>query len=209
MIWRLLTFLACLILSACAAPASVEKSAFIAAAPKSILVVPVVNKSVDVDAPNYMLSTLTVPIAEKGYYVFPVNTVKTILEHEGYYEPERIHAASPADLAKLFGADAILYVQIERWDARYVVLATTVTVDFDYKLVAKDGTEIWKARQQMQYTPQVQSSGSALATLIAMAAQAAIARAAPNYMPLANQANGIVFLYGPNAWPNGPYRTGQ
>ena len=38
----------------------------------------------DVDAPNYVLSALPVPVAEKGYYVFPVNTNKYVLEQEGY-----------------------------------------------------------------------------------------------------------------------------
>ena len=61
-------------------PVKQDMSAFTAAAPRSILVVPTVNKSLDVDAPNYVLSTLPVPLAEKGYYVFPVNTTKYVLE---------------------------------------------------------------------------------------------------------------------------------
>lgn len=72
-------------------PTKQDMSAFKAAAPRSILVVPTINKSLDVDAPNYVLAALPVPIAEKGYYVFPVNTTKNVLEQEGYYEGERIH----------------------------------------------------------------------------------------------------------------------
>ena len=67
-------------------PVKKDMSAFIAAAPRSILIVPVINKSLDVDASNYVLSTLPVPVAEKGYYVFPVNTTKFVLEQEGFYE---------------------------------------------------------------------------------------------------------------------------
>ena len=65
-------------------PTKRDMSAFHAAAPRSILVVPTINKSLDVDAPNYVLAALPVPIAEKGYYVFPVNTTKYVLEQEGY-----------------------------------------------------------------------------------------------------------------------------
>ena len=61
------------------APAKKDLSAFHTAAPRSILVVPAVNKSLDVDAPNYLLSTLTLPLAEKGFYIFPVNTAKFVL----------------------------------------------------------------------------------------------------------------------------------
>lgn len=183
-----------------------DLSAFNAAAPRSILVVPAVNKTLDVDAANYLLSTLTVPLAEKGFYVFPVNTAKFVLEQEGFYEGDQIHNQSPEVLAKLFGADAVLYVTIKRWDAQYAILATTVTVEFDYRMIGKDGAEIWQANQKMQYTPQNSSSGSPLAMLITAAINAAVARAAPNYLPLTQQANQQVFVSGPNAIPDGPYR---
>ena len=204
--------LACLVILAllggCAAkPVKTDMSAFIAAAPRSILVVPVVNKSLDVDAPNYVLAALPVPISEKGYYVFPVNTTKFVLEQEGFYEGDRIHNEPPAVLAKLFDADAVLYVTILRWDAQYAVLTTSVTVEFEYRLVYRDGTEIWKVRQRMVYSPQNNSSGSPLAQLISAAASAALSRAAPNYMPLTQQANRQVFLLSPNAPPDGPYRV--
>lgn len=205
---KLLFCLLVVVLTGCAsAPAKKDLSAFNAAAPRSILVVPAVNKSLDVDAPNYLLSTLTVPLAEKGFYVFPVNTAKVVLEQEGYYEGEQIHRQPPEALAKLFGADAVLYVTINRWDAQYAILAATVTVEFDYRMVGKDGTEIWQANQRMQYSPQNNNSGgSPLALLITAAINAAITRAAPNYLPLTQQANRQVFVLGPNAIPNGPYR---
>lgn len=179
---------------------------FKAAAPRSILVVPSVNKSLDVDAPNYLLTTLAIPLAEKGYYVFPVHTVKTVLEQEGFYEGERIHAQPPEALAKMFGADAVLYVTINRWDAKYAILTTVVTVEFDYKIVSKNGVEIWEAKKTMQYSPDNSNQqGHPLAILIASAISAATTRAAPNYMPLTKQANYQVFMMGPDAIPNGPY----
>jgi len=193
-------------LTGCATQPKQDMSAFRAAAPRSILVVPVVNKSLDVDAPNYVLATLPIPIAEKGYYVFPVNTTKVVLEQEGLYEPEQIRQYPPQDLAKLFGADAVLYVTINRWDAQYALITTVVTVDFDYRMVFKDGTEIWMAHQHMQYSPQNNSTGSPIADLIVMAVNAAVTRAAPNYIPLTKQANQMTFMYGPSALPNGPYR---
>lgn len=193
------------VLTGCAAPVKKDLSAFNTAAPKSILVVPAVNKTLDVDAPNYLLSTLTVPLAEKGFYVFPVNTAKFVLEQEGYYEGEQVHRQPPEALAKLFGADAVLYVTINRWDAQYAILAATVTVEFDYRMVASDGSEIWQANQRMQYSPQNNSGGSPLVMLITAAINAAVARAAPNYLPLTQQANQMVLVLGPNAIPNGPY----
>ena len=73
-----------------------DLGAFNAAKPRSILVVPAANKSLDVDAPNYLLTTLTVPLAEKGYYVFPVHTAKTVLEQEGFFDGDQVQKQAPA-----------------------------------------------------------------------------------------------------------------
>lgn len=189
-------------------PTKKDMSAFTAAAPRSILVVPVVNKSLDVDAPNYVLSTLPIPIAEKGYYVFPVNTTKVVLEQEGFYEGERIHEQPASSLAKLFGSDAVLYVTINRWDAQFALITTTVTVDFTYRLVSKDDVEIWQERKQMAYQPNNNNNAvSPLAAVMSAVISAAMTRAAPNYMPLTRQANQQVFILGTNPLPDGPYRT--
>ena len=56
---------------------------FNAADIRSILVVPVVYNSVDVTAPDYFLSTVSIPVAEHGYYVFPVNLIKRTMEDDG------------------------------------------------------------------------------------------------------------------------------
>lgn len=186
-------------------PTKKDMTAFRESAPRSILVVPTINKSLDVDAPNYVLATLPVPIAEKGYYVFPVNTTKYVLEQEGFYEGERIHQQPTESLAKLFGADAVLYVSINQWDAKYALISTVVTVDFDYRLVSKTGVELWKENKRLQYSPQNNSSGSLAVMLITAAVNAAIARAAPNYMPLTRQANAEVFTAGVNPLIDGPY----
>lgn len=179
-------------------------NAFHDAAPRSVLVVPPVNMTTDVQGTTSVLATLPFYLAEKGYYVFPVNTVKTLLEYEGYYEPAEAHAAPPEQLANLFKADSILYVTIHEWTSRYMLLTTTTEVDFEYRIVNADGAELWSARQQMTYTPDNNSSGNPLIDLIAMAVTAAVERAAPNYLPLTRQANSLAF-YGPNGVPPGPY----
>jgi hypothetical protein len=111
-------------------------------------------------------------------------------------------------LAKLFGSDAILYVAIKQWDAKFAIFTTVVTVDFDYRLVSKNGVELWRENKRMQYQPQNNNNaGSPMALLLTAVINAAVTRAAPNYMPLTQQANQEVFVLGPNALPNGPYRV--
>ena len=91
--------------------ASIPKKDYIkfrAEDPRSILIVPVVNRSVDVEAPDYFLSTATLPPAERGYYIFPVNLVKRLLEDDGLSDADLVHSADPTRVAELFGADTVL-----------------------------------------------------------------------------------------------------
>jgi hypothetical protein len=194
-----------LMLTACVgAPKRYDYAQFRTEAPRSILVVPVINKSVDVNAPDYFLATIATPLAERGYYVFPVNMVKSVLSDDGLSDANLVHSGDPRRLGELFGADAVMYISIERWDAKYVVLSTTVTVELNYTIKsAHTGEVLWSNHQQVVYQPQANSGG--LAGLLANAIVAAIAKAAPNYMPLAHQANNGAINFKGTGLPAGPY----
>lgn len=198
------TVLLLALLAGCASPPSAERSltAMERAAPRSILVLPPLNRSLDVDASALTLATLAMPLGEKGYYVFPVHTVKTVLEGEGLYEPESVHALPASTLAAKFGADAVLYPTINRWDAQYLLVNTTVTVDFSYRIVGKDNTVLWTARSQKKFSPNTGSDNNLLGKIVS----AAITRAAPDYMPLTRAASWDAMVNSPNAIPNGPLR---
>ena len=179
-----------LLVGACAPKATPpDYSLFIEENPRSILVVPVLNSSPEVGAADYFLATVTVPLAERGYYVFPVNLVKELLADAGLADAGLVHTTDTVRLGKLFGADAVLYVTIMNWEAQYVVLTTTVIVGFEYELrSAKSGETLWKTAETMRYDPDV-SSGGGLADLIVDVVEAAVTKAKPNYVPLARQAN--------------------
>jgi hypothetical protein len=174
----------------------------VAAQPRSILVVPVVNNSVDLTAGDYFVSTVPVPLAERGYYVFPVNLVKRLLEDDGLADAALVHAAPPERLGNLFGADAVLYIVIQKWEATWVLISTQVTVEFEYKLCdVKTGTVLWEDKRTLRY-----SSGNSGGGLLGAIVSAAVAKAAPNYMPLAQQANTQALAYPGPGLPAGPYR---
>jgi len=195
------------LLSGCVhAPPPKDLSKFKAANPSSILIVPVVNESVEVTAPDFFLSTVSVPIAERGYYVFPVNLVKRILEDDGLSDASLVHAAPAGKICNLFGSDSVLYVTIKEWNSKYMILSTTVNVRLNYAIKdCKTGDTLWEHDQIMAYTPQNNSTGNPFADLIVMAVNAAITKAAPNYVPLARQANAITFYTEGVGIPLGPY----
>jgi hypothetical protein len=195
------------LLGACVAP--VEKkdyTQFREENLRSILIVPVVNSTVNVDAAAYFLSTIAAPIAERGYYAFPINLVKQVMEEDGLADANMVHAADPTRLGELFGADAILYISIEHWETTYVILSATTTVSFTYVLKSgRSGEELWRESSTLRYTPNSGGGGSPLAMLIVMVVQAAIQKAAPNYIPLAKQANAMAIWTPSRGLPAGPY----
>ncbi len=87
------------------------------------------------------------------------------------------------------------------------MISTTVTVELTYVLKSTHtGVTLWKNHQTFAYTPQGSSSGG-LAGLIADAVEAAVTKAAPNYMPLAIQANNQAINTKGTGLPAGPYHT--
>lgn len=158
--------------------------------PRSVVVVPVLNNSHEVGADELFLATISLPVAERGYYVFPVNLTRELLLEAGLADPGLVHATSARTIGQIFGADAVLYVTIDHWEAKYILLTTTVEVNMTYSLRSgKTGDPLWAADRKLVYQPTTSSSGEA--ALIEMIVDAIVTKAAPNYIPLARQANHI------------------
>lgn len=85
-------------LTACGSTTGVNRldyTRFNEAAPHSVLVVPVINHSNETQAADLFLTTLAVPLAERGYYVFPTNMSKKLIDNEGLSDPGLVHASQP------------------------------------------------------------------------------------------------------------------
>ena len=201
----------CAGLAGCAtAPPPKDYTSFRAEAPRSILVIPVLNNSLNVPAPDFFLSTISRPFAERGYYVFPAYMVKRMMEDEGLGDPGLTHKAPAQRFGSLFGCDAVLFVTIQRWDSKYLLISTQTTVQFDYAIKScKTGAALWENSQIMVYSPQANSGGNPIAALIAQAVVAAIEKGAPNYMPLTIQANALAAGTPGMGLPAGPYLPAQ
>lgn len=85
-----------LLLTGCAKPVSQDYSAFKQSKPKSILVLLPQNQSPEVEASHGMLSQVTYPLSEAGYYVLPVAVVEETFKQNGMTNATDISAVSPA-----------------------------------------------------------------------------------------------------------------
>ncbi len=117
------------LLTGCAAPVKTDYSAFRAAKPASILVLPPLNDSTDVNATFSMLAQSTYPLAESGYYVMPVTLVNETFHQNGLTMPADMHEVPVAKLKEIFGADAALYVKDAEAPATLLRLAIDTVND--------------------------------------------------------------------------------
>ena len=142
----------------CATLEPVDYTQFKAHRPTSILVLPPINNSVEVGATQAYLSVITKPIAERGFYVFPVALVEHYFRSNGLTEPTDIHQLPLKKLQDVFNADAVFYVTIAEWGNSYQVVTSTTSIKAEGILVdAHTGTELWRGQQVAQ---QSSSSGS-------------------------------------------------
>ena len=131
------------LLSACMA-APVDYAPFRQHLPRSILVLPPLNNSTAVDAPYVYLSTVSRPLGECGYYVYPVAVIDALMKENGLPTPDEMHTVPLEKIREIIGADAVLYVVIEDWGQKYQIVQSTTVVKARATLVdVATGTTLW------------------------------------------------------------------
>lgn len=144
---RLIFALACVVLflTGCATVPPKDYTEFRKHPPKSLLVLPPLNKTTEVIASYSLLTTTTRPLSEMGYYVVPVALADRYMKENGLPTPAEMHQVPPAKLNEIFGADAVLYITVEKYGSKYMVLASNTVVGASAKLVdAKTGITLWE-----------------------------------------------------------------
>ena len=125
-------------------PAPYDYGPYLDHMPKSILVLPPLDETHEVGAGYSFLSTVTRPLAEHGYYVFPVAVVDEFMKAEGCPTPTEMRLAPLDKLGLAFGADAVLYLTVMKWGTSYQLLNSQTSVAVSGRLVdIRTGTQIW------------------------------------------------------------------
>ena len=148
-----------------------DYTAFKESRPHSILVMPPVNQSLDVNGPLTYLSTSTHPLAESGYYVIPVTVADQMFKQNGVTVAEEALAIDYRRLHEIFGADSALYITITRYGAKFIVIDSTVEAEASARLIdLRTGQELWSGKAYAQGSNNVRVGSGGLFSLIASAA---------------------------------------
>jgi len=183
------------ILGGCATPTQYlsKQDAFpamYAQKPTSILVVPAINDSTAADAGDYYSATIAPYLSYSGYYVLPIEITTEILRSEGIQDGHQLLGVPAEKFGALFGADAVLFVNITEWDTNYYVLGGNVTVALGFLLKStKTGETLWsyKVRREISTSGNSNNGGGILGAII----ETAIKTSTQDYMPIAKKVNGM------------------
>jgi hypothetical protein len=157
--------------------------------PISVLIMPPINRSTNVDAKEYFYTTLNVPIINAGYYVIPPFLSMEILKRESAYDSELfIERPSLKIFNNIFGADIILFTIINKWDKSSI--GSKVTVEVEYIIKSTHTNEILYSRKgTISYNTSLSTGGGALLNILA----SAVNTAATKYVDVAKAANNYIF----------------
>lgn len=170
-----LVLIGILIMSGCATtPTAHDYSSFRNADPKSILILPPINETTEVIAPYAVMTQMVTPVAESGFYVYPVALVDQTFKNNGLTVANDVHAVPVGKLHEIFGADTALYTTIREYGTSYVVISSETAVTLNAKLVdLRTGDVLW---QDSARASSAQGRGNSGGGLLGMLIEAAVAQ---------------------------------
>lgn len=193
----------CLFLSGCATT-PMDYTAFRQHHPRSVLVLPPLNESLDIKATYGVLSTITRPLSEMGYYVYPVAVIDQFLKENGLPTAGEMHQIPLNRIHDIIGADAVLYMSVEDYGTKYTVLDSSTIVRLRARLVDVDtGDLLWNGHVDVRVSSSG-GGGSLVGMLVSATVNQVVASSTDQAHDVAAQANaqlltsrGRGLLYGP------------
>ena len=167
--------------SGCATQKPYDYTAFKQSRPASILVLPPLNNSPDVAATYSVLSQVTLPLAESGYYVFPVSLVDETFRQNGLSNPAEMHEVKLQKLREIFGAESALYIDIKHYGTSYAVLSSESRVTVEARLIDLRTEQVLWSGAATASSAEGRNSSGGLAGLLIQAVVSQIVESVTNH----------------------------
>ena len=95
-------------------------------APVTLLVMPPINNSTNVEAKELLYTSISRPLAEAGYYVISPLLAMDVLKAESAYDSELFFDAPLTTFQNYFGADAVVFSVIDKWAKKGTGIETKI-----------------------------------------------------------------------------------
>ena len=154
--------------------------------PITLLVMPPINNSANVEAKDLLYTSISRPLVEAGYYVISPLLAMDVLKAESAYDAELFFDAPLTAFRNYFGADAVVFSVIDTWAKKGLGIQTKIR----YVIKSAYTNEILFDRSCDLYLDLSVNSGAngMLGALIDLAASA-ISTAATEHIVAARKAN--------------------
>ena len=154
--------------------------------PITLLVMPPINNSANVEAKDLLYTSISRPLVEAGYYVISPLLAMDVLKAESAYDAEMFFDAPLTAFQNYFGADAVVFSVIDSWAKKGLGIQTKIR----YVIKSAYTNEILFDRSCDLYLDLSVDSGTEglLGALIDLAASA-INTAATDHIIAARKAN--------------------
>ena len=154
--------------------------------PITLLVMPPINNSTNVEAKDLLYTSISRPLVEAGYYVISPLLAMDVLKAESAYDSELFFDAPLTTFQNYFGADAVVFSIIDTWAKK----GTGIETKIRYVIKSAYSNEILFDRSCDLYLDLSIDSGAngLLGALVDLAASA-INTAATDHIKAARMAN--------------------
>lgn len=154
--------------------------------PVTLLVMPPINNSSNVEAKDLLYTSISRPLIEAGYYVISPLLAMDVLKAESAYDSELFFDAPLTAFQNYFGADAVVFSVIDTWAKKGLGIETEIR----YVIKSTYTNEILFERSCDLYLDlSIDSGASGLFGAILDLAASAINTAATDHIKAARKAN--------------------
>lgn len=147
-----------------------DYGAFNKAKPVTLLVMPPLNESPEVNATPGVWSHATLPLSEAGYYVLPVALVDETFRQNGVTSATDAQGIPFTKLREVFGADAAVYMKVKKYGTSYFVIGSETRVEVEARIVdLRTGLMLWEGRAAATSAEEQQQNSGGLVGLLVLA----------------------------------------
>ena len=159
-------------------------------APVTLLVMPPINNTANVEAKDLLYTSISRPLVEAGYYVLPPILTMDILKAESAYDAELFFEAPVGQFGAVFGADAVIFSVIDKWAKQGVGISAKIR----YVMRSTRTNEVLFDRScDLFLDTSVSTSSKGLLGLVLDVALTAVNTALTDHIEAARQANRYIF----------------
>lgn len=188
--YYILTIVCCVLFASCSMTQQITRGEQYAKMyeekPIIFLVMPPINNSTNVEAKDLLYTSISYPLIESGYYVLSPMLTMEILKKESAYDAEMFINSSLSMFQKYFGADAVVFSEINSWTKKGFGIET----DIHFIIKSAHTNEILFERSCDLYLDlSTQSSGGGLFGAAAAILSSAVNTAITQHIQAARMAN--------------------